>query len=104
MVVTEWSPKTKIGINLLNSQLTGLTSEYLYMSLIDLIYYEYLYMSLIYQIYYDYLYMSLIYLIYYLNVNFDSCIITNKLHNINQTINNNLVIVHTKPSLSITIY
>ena len=57
-------------------------------NLIDLIYYEYLYMSLIDQIYYDYLYMSLIDLIYYLNVNFDSCIITNKLHNINQTINN----------------
>ena len=48
--------------------------------------------------------MSLIDLIYYLNVNFDSCIITNKLDNINQTINNNLVIVHTKPNLSITIY
>ena len=55
-------------------------------------------------IYYEYLYMSLIDLIYYLNVNFDSCIITNKLDNINQTINNNLVIVHTKPNLSITIY
>ena len=90
MVVTEWSPKTKIGMNLLESQLTGLTSEYLYMSLIDLIYYEYLYMSLI-----D--------LIYYLNVNFASCIVTNKLHNINQIINNNLVIVHTKPNLSITL-
>ena len=51
VVVTEWSPKTKIGINLLDSQLTGLTSEYLYMSLIDLIYYEYLYMSQIDQIY-----------------------------------------------------
>ena len=63
VVVTEWSPKTKIGINLFDSQLTGLTSEYLYMSLIDLIYYEYLYMSLIDQIYYDYLYMSLIDLI-----------------------------------------
>ena len=74
------------------------------MSLIDLIYYEYLYMSLIDQIYYDYLHMSLIDLIYYLNVNFDSCIITNKLHNINQSINNNLVIVHTKPNLSITIH
>ena len=91
VVVTKWSSKTIIGINLLDSQLTGLTSEYLYMSLIDLIYYEYLYMSLIDQIYYDYLYMSLIDLIYYeylymslidliyyLNVNFDSCIITNK--------------------------
>ena len=65
MVVTEWSTKTKIGINLLDSQLTGLTSEYLYMSLIDLIYHEYSYMSLIDQIYYDYLYMSLIDLIYY---------------------------------------
>ena len=64
----------------------------------------YLYMSLIDLIYYEYLYMSLIDLIYYLNVNFDSCIITNKLDNINQTINNNLVIVHTKPNLSITIY
>ena len=51
-------------------------------------------MSLIDLIYYEYLYMSLIDLIYYLNVNFDSCIITNKLDNINQTINNNLVIVH----------
>ena len=50
--------KTKIGINLLDNQLTGLPSEYLYMSLIDLIYYEYLYMSLVYQIYYDYLYKS----------------------------------------------
>ena len=60
-------------------------------------------MSLIDLIYYEYLYMSLIDLIYYLNVNFDSCIITNKLDNINQTINNNLVIVHTKPNLSITI-
>ena len=76
--------------------------DYLYMSLIDLIYYDYLYMSLIDLIYYEYLYVSLIDLIYYLNVNFDgrrSCIITNKLHNINQTINNNLVIVHTKPNL-----
>ena len=45
VVVTELRHKTKIGINLLDSQLTGLTSEYLYMSLIDLIYYEYLYMS-----------------------------------------------------------
>ena len=35
-------------------------------------------MSLIDLIYYEYLYMSLIDLIYYLNVNFDSCIITNK--------------------------
>ena len=61
-------------------------------------------MSLIDLIYYEYLYMSLIDLIYYLNVNFDSCIITNKLDNINLTINNNLVIVHTKPNLSITIY
>ena len=60
-------------------------------------------MSLIDLIYYEYLYMSLIDLIYYLNVNFDSCIITNKLDNINHTINNNLVIVHTKPNLSITI-
>ena len=79
--------------------------EYLYMSLIDRIYYDYLYMSLIDLIYYEYLYMSLI-LIYYLNVNFDSCIITNKLHDINQTINNKLVglIVHTKQNLSITIY
>ena len=51
-------------------------------------------MSLIDLMYYEYLYMSLIDLIYYLNVNFDSCIITNKLDNINQTINNNLVIVH----------
>ena len=41
-------------------------------------------MSLIDLIYYEYLYMSLIDLIYYLNVNFDSCIITNKLDNINQ--------------------
>ena len=40
-------------------------------------------MSLIDLIYYEYLYMSLIDLIYYLNVNFDSCIITNKLDNIN---------------------
>ena len=105
MVVTEWSPKTKIGINLLDSQLVNiLTSEYLYMPLIDQIYYDYLYMSLIDLIYYEYLYMSLIDLIYYLNVNFDSCIITNKLHNINQTIKNNLVIVHTKPNLLITIY
>ena len=78
--------------------------EYLYMSQIDQIYYDYLYMSLIDLIYYEYLYMSPIDLIYYLNVNFDSCIITNKLDNINQTINNNLVIVHTKPNLSITIY
>ena len=78
--------------------------EYLYMSQIDQIYYDYLYMSLIDLIYSEYLYMSLIDLIYYLNVNFDSCIITNKLDNINQTINNNLVIVHTKPNLSITIY
>ena len=78
--------------------------DYLYMSLIDLIFCEYLYMSLIDLIYYEYLYMSLIELIYYLNVNFDSCMITNKLHNINQTINNNLVIVHTKPNLSIIIY
>ena len=61
-------------------------------------------MSLIDLICYEYLYMSLIDLIYYLNVNFDSCIITNKLDNINQTIKNNLVIVHTKPNLSITIY
>ena len=61
-------------------------------------------MSLIDLIYYEYLYMSLIDLIDYLNVNFDSCTITNKLDNINQTITNNLVIVHTKPNLSITIY
>ena len=100
VVVTEWSPKTKIGINLLDSQLTGKTLiyliyyEYLYMSLIDQIYYDYLYMSLIDLIYYKYLYMSLIDLIYYLNVNFDSWIITKKLHDINQTINNNLLIVH----------
>ena len=78
--------------------------EYLYMSLIDQIYYEYLYMSLIDLIYYVYLYMSLIDLIYYLNVNFYFCIITNKLHNINKTINNNLVIVHTKQNLSIPVY
>ena len=39
-------------------------------------------MSVIHLIYYEYLYMSLIDLIYYLNVNFDSCIITNKLHKI----------------------
>ena len=39
-------------------------------------------MSVIDLIYYEYLYMSLIDLIYYLNVNFDSCIITNKLHKI----------------------
>ena len=50
-------------------------------------------MSLIDLIYYDYLYMSLIDQICYLNVNFDSCIITNKLHNINQTINNNVLAV-----------
>ena len=61
-------------------------------------------MYLIDLIYYEYLYISLIDLIYYLNVNFDSCIIRNKLDNIKQTINNNLVIVHTKPNLSITIY
>ena len=78
--------------------------EYLYMSLIDQIYYDYLYMYLIDLIYYEYLYMCLIDLIYYLNVNFDSWIITNKLHDINQTINNNLIIVHTKPNLSIAIY
>ena len=81
------------------------------MSVIDLIYYEYLYMSVIDLIYYEYLYMSVIDLIYYLNVNFDSCIITNKLHKILLTkttktklvivqshktkpINNNLLIVH----------
>ena len=52
--------------------------------LLVFIYYEYLYMSLIDLIYYEYLDMSLIDLIYYLNVNFDSCIITNKLHNINK--------------------
>ena len=71
------------------------------LSLIDQIYYEYLYMSVIDLIYYEYLYMSLIDLIYYLNVNFDSRIITNKLHKIllTKTINNNLVIVHTKPNL-----
>ena len=57
------------------------------MSVIDLIYYEYLG-----------LYMSVINLIYYLNVNFDSCIITNKLHKILLT-NTNLVIVHTKQNL-----
>ena len=39
--------------------------EYLYMSLIDIIYYEFLYKSLIDQM-------------YYLNVNCDSCIITYK--------------------------
>ena len=52
-------------------------------------------------IYYEYLYMSVIDLIYYLNVNFDSCIITNKLHKIllTKTTNNNLVIVHTKQNL-----
>ena len=57
------------------------------MSVIDLIYYEYLYMSVI----------DLI----YLNVNFDSCIITNKLHKIllTKTTNTNLVIVHTKQNL-----
>ena len=38
VVVTEWSPNTKIGINLLDIRLTGLTSEYLYMFLVDLIY------------------------------------------------------------------
>ena len=58
-------------------------------------------MSVIDLIYYEYLYMSLINLIYYLNVNFDSCIITNKLYKIllTKTINTNLVIVHTKPNL-----
>ena len=52
-------------------------------------------MSVIDLIYYEYLYMSLIDLIYYLNVNFDSCIITNKLHKIllPKTINTNLVII-----------
>ena len=58
--------------------------QYLYMSLIDPIYYEYLYMSLIDLLYKEYLYMSLIDLLYYLNVNFDSCIITNKSNNINK--------------------
>ena len=40
--------------------------------------------------------MSVIDLIYYLNVNFDSCIITNKSHKIllTKTIHTNLVIVH----------
>ena len=49
----KWSKSVirKTGINLLDSQLTGLTSEYLYMSLIDLIYYKYLSMSQIDQIY-----------------------------------------------------
>ena len=65
-------------------------------------------MSVIDLIYYEYLYMSLIDLIYYLNVNFDSCIITKKLHKILLTktrpINTNLVIVHTKQNLEITIY
>ena len=58
-------------------------------------------MSVIDLIYYEYLYMSLIDLIYYLNVNFDSCIITNKLHKISltKTINTNLVFVHTKQNL-----
>ena len=58
-------------------------------------------MSVIDLIYYEYLYMSLINLIYYLNVHFDSCIITNKLYKIllTKTINTNLVIVHTKPNL-----
>ena len=58
-------------------------------------------MSVIDLIYYEYLYMSVIDLIYYLNVNFDSCIITNKLHKIllTKTINTNLVIVHTKQNL-----
>ena len=55
-------------------------------------------MSVIDLIYYEYLYMSVIDLIYYLDVNFDSCIITNKLHKIllTKTTNTNLVIVHTK--------
>ena len=58
-------------------------------------------MSVIDQIYYEYLYMSVIDLIYYLNVNFDSCIITHILHKIllTKTTNTNLVIVHTKQNL-----
>ena len=58
-------------------------------------------MSVIDLIYYEYLYMSVIDLIYYLNVNFDSCIIRNKLHKIllTKNTNNNLVIVHTKQNL-----
>ena len=52
-------------------------------------------------IYYEYLYMCVIDLIYYSNVNFDSFIITNKLHKIllTKTISTNLVIVHTKQNL-----
>ena len=52
-------------------------------------------------VYYEYLYMSVIDLIYYSNVNFDSCIITNKLHKIllTKTTNTKLVIVHTKQNL-----
>ena len=58
-------------------------------------------MSVIDLIYYEYLYMSVIDLIYYLNVSFDSCIITNKLHKIflPKTTNTNLVVVHTKQNL-----
>ena len=58
-------------------------------------------MSVIDLIYYEYLYMSVIDLNYYLNVNFESCIITNKLHKIllTKTTNAYLVIVHTKQNL-----
>ena len=58
-------------------------------------------MSIIDLIFYEYLYMSVIDLIYYPNVNFASCIITNKLHKIllTRTTNTNLVIVHTKQNL-----
>ena len=58
-------------------------------------------MSVIDLIYYEYLYMSVIDLIFYLNVNFDSCIITSKLHKIllTKTTNTKLVIVHTKQNL-----
>ena len=63
-------------------------------------------MSVIDLIYYGYLYMSVIDLIYYLNVNFDYCIITNKLHKILliKTTNTNLVNFHTKQNIWITIY
>ena len=58
-------------------------------------------MSVIDLIYYEYLYMSVIDIIYYLNVKFDYCIITNKLHKIllTKTANTNLVIVYTKQNL-----
>ena len=107
MVVTEWSPDTKIGMDkLFTWQSVNRINQWIFihvsswsnlLSLIDQIYYEYLYMSVIDLIYYEYLYMSVIDLIYYLNVNFANKNYQYESSNCShktKPINNNLLIVH----------